>query len=260
MNKILAFILLFIVWALPEEVLYSSPQEKIHPPVQQSTISVTGRLYLEKHGQEEWLVLHSRDAQAYLIKGELIEELKDSLLELGEDNLVSVRGNQDGRSNISCERFYRYKYNKSGKKELKKEIRCIRYHNLDITEILFAKKSDEEIPPPEEDTEQKKRLLTNERNVRALQPAIIGEIYGKIESVNVKSPIKTIEIANRDQSSPLRKIILIISPDTRIVKNIDEEEPITLTPAALKTGQEVIVMYSRDELKSEALLITITKE
>jgi hypothetical protein len=228
---------------------------------EQPPISVVGRLALEKPGEEESLVLHAKDAKTYLIIGNLKEKLKDSLIELGQNNLISIMGNQDGRYNVACERFYKYEYNKQREKELKTDTRCIRYYFLEATEILFAKKSDEEIPPPKRDTKEEESLIAKSRSrERNIAPKIVGEIYGTISSVNLKSPIKTIEIANRDKENPLKKIILIISGDTRIVKKIGEQEPMTLSDKALKPKQEVTTVYTRDEQKREAIAITITKE
>lgn len=235
-------------------------QTELKPLHGRPIISVVGRLAPEKHGEEEWLVLHAKNAETYLIIGDLREKLKNSLLELGENNLVFVTGNQDGRSAVSCERNYQYEENKKGERELKIDTKCIRYYNLEVTDILFAKKSDEEIPPPKRDIEEERRLTKGIGQEQPLIPPIVGEIYGRVSSVNLKSPIKTIKVTNRDKDSPLKKITLIISPDTRIAKKIAEEEPIALSAGALKAGQEVTAVYSRDEFKSEALFITITKE
>jgi hypothetical protein len=224
-----------------------------------NTISVLGRLSSEKHDPEEWLVLHAKNAETYLITGSLGEKLKNSLLELGENNLVSVTGIRDGRSHISCDQSYKYEYNKKGERELKIDTKCIRYYDLGVTQILFAKKSDEEIPPPKRDIEEERRLTKRTGQQSLIQP-IVGEIYGVVSFINLKSPIKTVEIANRDKDSPLKKITLIISPDTRIAKKIGEEEPMAFGVNALRAGQEVTCMYSRGELKSEALFITITKD
>lgn len=228
-------------------------------PPQRPIISVLGRLALEQHGEEEWLILHAKDAQTYLIIGSLREKLKSLLLELEEKNLVSLRGNQDLRSNVVCERTYQYEDNKKGERILKIQTQCIPYYHLEVTQILEAKISDEEIPPPKREIEEEKRL-TKQIAAPDLMPALIGEIYGKIKKINLKSPIKTIEVENRDKDSPLKQITLIISPGTQIVKKIGQEEPMTLRLEALKAGQEVTCIYSRDEFKSEALFITITKE
>jgi hypothetical protein len=232
-------------------------QTERRPLPERPIISVVGRLALEKHGKDEWLVLHAKNAETYLITGNLIEKLKNSFLELGQNNLVSVTGNQDGRSRLICEQSSQYEYNKRGERELKISAKCIRYYNLEVAQILFAKKSDEEIPPPKRDTEAEKMTI-RDAGQQTLMPVAIGEIYGIVSSINLKSPIKTMEINNQDKGSPIKKITLIISPDTRIAKKIGEEEPITLRAEALKVGQKVTAVYSRSEFKAEALFITIT--
>ena len=88
------------------------------------SISITGRLALEKHGKREQLILHAKDGQAYLIKGLLSKKLKDVLSDLGEKNLVSVTGTQDGRSNVSCIESRKYEYDQEGRKRLMVNIKC----------------------------------------------------------------------------------------------------------------------------------------
>jgi len=228
---------------------------------EQPIISVEGRLVLEKHGQEDWLVLHAKNAETYLIIGEFKEKLKNSLLELGKGNLISVTGKSGGRSKLSCEQNYQYKLNKEGQRELAAESKCIWYYNLGVTQLLFAKKSDEEMPPPKRDIEEEKRMTARDgQNQGLTMPLITGEIYGKITSVNLKSVVKAVEVANRDKDSPLKNIALVITPGTQIAKKIGKEEPMFLKDGALKAGQEIIAVYSRSEFKSEALFITITKE
>lgn len=246
--------LLFLFFILP---LYSGYSQTESPPPKITVTSVEGRLATEKHGQEEWLVLHAKDAATYLIAGNLKEELKNTLLELGKDNLVSLTGNQDGRSNVSCEQSYQYEAKEKGKKELKVSTRCIRYYILEATRIVSTKKSAAEIPPAKRDIEEERRLTKTLRQQPLISP-IIGEIYGKITALNLKSPIKTIEVANQNKESSVKNLILVISPDTRIVKKIGQEEPLGLRPDALKIGQRVTAVYSKGELKTEALFITIT--
>jgi hypothetical protein len=237
-----------------------SVQAESRPLHQRPTISVLGRLALEQSGQKERLVLHAKNAETYLIKGNLIQELKNLLSEFGENHLVFVTGKQDGKSSVVCEYFRKYEYDDKGEGKFKTDVKCIRYWNLEVIQVLFAKKSDEPIPPPKREIEEERRLIAG-KNILALEPPVItGEIYGKVISVNLKSPIKTIEIANRDKSSPIKDIILMITPDTRIVKKIGEQEPMALAPEALRSDQEVTAVFFRDEFKSEALYITITKE
>jgi hypothetical protein len=248
----LSFLFVFIFLIIGVYAQTESPALK-----EPSVISVEGRLSTEQHGQEEWLVLHAKDAKTYLVKGDLKEELRNKLLELGTDNLVSVTGNQDARSNVSCEQSYQYESKEKGKQELKVSTKCIRYYNLEVTQVIFAKKSDQDLPPPQRDIAEERRLTKGLGQQPLLSP-IIGEIYGKITAVNLRSPIKTLEVTNLDKNSPLKNITLVVSPDTRIAKKIGQEEPMGLRPDALKVGQKVTVVYSKGELKTEALFITIT--
>jgi len=223
-----------------------------------SDLVIEGCLTLEKHGQNNWLVLHARDAQTYLLKGALSEKLKKMLLGLGKNNLVSITGKLNG-SSISCKESYQYETRDKGKKELKASRICIRYYKLWVAQILSAKKSSEEMPPPKRAPEEEKKL-SRPLQQRPLVLPVMGEVYGEIAEVNLKSPVKTIVIASQDKANPRKNITLILSPDTRIAKKIGQAEPLVLLPEALKTGQRVTIVYSRDEFKSTALLITVTKE
>jgi len=248
--------LCFISLALAQET------EKPQQP-QPRTISVVGRLAVEKHGQQqqdEELILHAKNSQTYLITGKLVPELKKKLAEIGEHNLTFLTGNQDGRTNVSCERTQKYETDVKGKQELKIDVRCIRYYHFEATQIIFVKKSMAGIPEPKRDLEEERRMLKVNPDPQGLIPAMTGEIYGRITAVNFNAPIKTIEVANRDRNDPLKAVTLIISPDTRIAKNIAENEPMALGANALKIGQDVTAVYSRTEYKTEALFITITKE
>ena len=69
-----------------------------------------------------------------------------------------------------------------------------------------------------------------------------------------------IELANADKDSPLKKISLVLSPDTRIALALPEKEPVGVGLKALKKGQQVTAVYTRTELKSTAQFITITSE
>jgi len=251
------WVLFFPVYILGASLAYSQTQPA--SLAEEPTVSIVGRLALEKHGQQEWLVLHAKDAQTYLLTGNFSEKLKNTLWELGKKNLVSLTGILNGKSNISCAQSSQYKYNEKGKRVLTTDTACIRYYHLEATRIDSAKESDEEMPLAQRYTEEERRMSAN-RMTQGLTPLITGEIYGKITSANLKSPIKTITVANQDKDSPIESITLIITADTRIVEKIGEKEPLALRTDALKTGQSVTAVFSKDELKTEALLITITKE
>lgn len=255
-EKMLAKLFLFIFFFfLP--ALYVQAENK--PLRQQPVVTVLGRLALENHSGKEQLILHAKNAETYLVIGNLIEKLKSSLKETGNNNMVSVTGNKDGRNNLSCQRSYKYEYDIKGERTLKIDAKCIRYHYLEITQILSIEQSDEQIPLPKRDIGEERRLLTI-RETQGAEPLITGEIYGKIKSINLKSPVKTIMITNRDKTSPLKKITLLITSNTRIARKIGEEDPMMLSPKALKPGQEITAVYLRDALKSEALFLTITKK
>lgn len=232
---------------------------KILQPHEWPVLTTSGRLVLEKHGEEEWLALRSKDAEAYFIKGELVRKLKDLLLDLGEYNLVTVSGKQDGSSNVSCRNTYQF--DAEGNRKI--ETQCIRYYNLEVTKIIDTKKSDEEIPAPKRDIEEERKARSfalSQLQKEGLVQIVTKE--GTISSINLRSPIKTIEITYQDKDNQLRKEVLLISPNTRIAKkNIaDDKEPMYLSVNSLQSGQKVTAVYSRDERKSEALFITITKE
>ena len=225
-------------------------------------VTVLGRLGLEKHGEEEWLVLHSKEAETYLVIGNLREKLKNYLIELGQNNLVSVIGKGDKEGSpavISCKN--KYGFDRKGEKII--DSQCIRYYNLEVVQIAEAKKSDEEIPPPKRDTAEEakaKKLASAQFKKEGLTQIV--EIQGTISKLNLRFPIKTIEIKHRDKDNQEIKSVLLIGPNTTIAKRSDvaDKEPMHLSRNALRVGQEVNVVYSRSELKSEALFITITKE
>jgi len=244
------------IWAADE----SKPiQIKILQPDEWPVVTTLGRLVLEKHGEKEWLVLHAKDAKTYIIKGGFVEKLRSLLLDLGKDNLVTVTGKQDGSYDISCHNIY--KFDAKGNKII--DTQCIRCYNLGITQIIEAKKSDEKMPPPKRDIGEEKKVMMNA--LSGLQKEGLVQILtkeGTISSINLRSPIKTIEITYQDKDNQLRKEVLLLSPNTRIAKkNIaDDKEPMYLSVNSLQSGQRITAVYSRDERKSEALFITITKE
>lgn len=222
------------------------------------SISVVGRLTLEKHGEGEWLILHGKDTITYTIKGDLAEKLKDLLLNLGETNLVSVNGNKNKLpGTLHCSRSYRF--DDEGNRIM--DTRCISHYDLEVTQIIEAKKSDEEMPPPKRNVSaEQEAKRTALRPHQGLTPTVIGEIQGTISSVNLKSPLKTVEITNQDLNNPLRKIVLLINSSTRIVKKLGDEEAIPTSARTLRKNQKVVAQYARDEFKNAALFITVLHE
>ena len=89
-------------------------------------------------------------------------------------------------------------------------------------------------------------------------PEVVGEFFGEVVELNLRSPIKTITIQNDDENDPLQQLILVINDKTVIArKGIGEEEGMLLTYKALEQGQNLSVIYSRSETQTKALTITI---
>jgi len=218
-----------------------------------NSISVSGRLALsqEKEGN---IILQGKDAKAYLLEGELLEQLKNLLGELGEKNIVTLKGLPTDSYNVICNNAY--KTDAEGKRIL--ETQCLRYYHLKVNQIVEANISDENMPPPERDLEAERS--TKQSSLLPRQSII--QIKGKISALNlIRSAVKTVEITFNDKDNQVIKKTLLLSQNTRVAKkNADTGEPLYLNIDSLKVGQEVAVGYSRDESKSEALFITITKE
>jgi hypothetical protein len=71
---------------------------------------------------------------------------------------------------------------------------------------------------------------------------------------------KTFEIQALDKTSSIKTLTVIITASTRIVKHIKDTEPSPLLPENLQIGQRVTVVYTRNEIRTEALFITVTKD
>lgn len=224
------------------------------------TISVSGRLVLKPGKKQDKLLLHSQDAKTYLIKGELVEKLKNLLLDLGENNLVSLAGVRHGLYDISCRNAY--SFDSEGKKTI--DTQCIRCYHLKVTQISEAKVSDEKMPPAERDAEEEKKTrisVLSHLQQQDLMQMRRGEIKGKVSSLNLRSPVKTLEVNFRDKDNQLINKTFLLSSNTRIAKgSADNTEPIYLTLNSLRTGQEVAIVYLQDERKTEALFITIIND
>ena len=220
--------------------------------------SVIGRLSLEQHGEDQWLVLHAKNSDTYLVTGKLQQDLKQTLAELGENNLFFLTGTLTGQSNVSCSQKNSFEYDNKGKKIKISDTVCIRYFIFDVFEVLSSRVSEEKIPDPKREIAEERRLI--KQSAAELTPAAHGEFFGTITAVSIQSPIKVIELANADKDSPLKKISLVLSPDTRIALALPEKEPVGVGLKALKKGQQVTAVYTRTELKSTAQFITITSE
>lgn len=221
-------------------------------------ITALGRLTSEPSGENPRLALRGKDAKIYYLEGGLNEKLRGLLLELGSDNLISVSGINDGSYSSSCTTTYTT--DEKGKKNI--EARCFRSYKLIVTRINEAKKSAEELPPIERDIREEQRVKASAiSRAQTQNPAQVGQIKGIITAVNFRAAIKTIKIAFRDKdNAPLSKT-LIVNPSTYVAKKQPESEGMTqITINSLRKGQEVSIGYARDERKTEALFITITKE
>ncbi|MDD5347780.1 MAG: hypothetical protein PHT59_04115 [Candidatus Omnitrophica bacterium] len=240
-----------------EQISRPGPAEQ--PARQQGLVRVTGRLITQGDGQDEWLVLHARNGQLYRITGDLAKTLGGVLSTRGQKNLVTVAGFPDDRSLAPCSSSSTYEYNDKGEQVLKTEVRCLQYFDLNCVELIENTVSDEEMAPALRDKAAEDQFRSTMPRANPVT-AIVGEIYGIIESVQLRGPVKTVTVRNRDTASSLKKISLILEPQTRIVRKIGFAEPIGLSPNALEAGKEVTVVYARDERKTVASFITITKE
>ncbi|HRZ14045.1 MAG TPA: hypothetical protein P5110_00915 [Candidatus Omnitrophota bacterium] len=220
---------------------------------------IEGRLILEQRGDTQRLIVHGRNARAYLPEGPLLEELKKLRVALGEKNLVVLTGTLDGNYTISCDRINDYGSDEKGTPEVKTAITCYRYYAFRVEKIVSSSVSPETISPPERDSQQENKALKMISR-EELTPPVYGEIAGKIKKINLRSPVKTLEIANSDAQSELKTITLIIGTRTRIAKNTGSGEPTVMFAEQLRPGQQVTATYSRSETKTEGLFITVTKE
>lgn len=212
-----------------------------------------GRLclcFLDEPGKE-WLYLHSSSGKAFRIKGELKEELKKAISDLGEENFVSIAGKEHNSSVSKCATTY--DYDSSGRRTRMETI-CVTYYDLEVTEILNlnAEESGHGLSPLERNVFMEKRITDR---ISAQPPqlpwSVTGEMEGKILSANIRTPIKTIKVAGKD-----KEMHFIIKPSTRIVKIMDGEI-VNLSVNSLKIRQKVFVIYRRYEDKTEADIITI---
>ncbi|MFA5090169.1 MAG: hypothetical protein WC510_03925 [Candidatus Omnitrophota bacterium] len=244
----------------PAVPVSSKPTSPVSARPAVKTEYLTGRISLDKTTKTEKLILVTKDAKAYMLTGVLSENIKQSLAETGKNNLFTVEGKLNGMSNVFCEKTYKYIPNPKGKKDLKVAARCIRYYHLEVTRVVSAKKSCEVIPPPKRDTEEEDRLL-KVPETQNITPLVTGEIQGKISALNLKTPVKNLEITNRNKQSAIKKITLLIDSQTRIVRKNERSEPVAAGVNTLKEGQEVAAVYcTKDDLTNQGLFITITKE
>jgi len=241
----------------------NTKQPAVAAPAKDVQIQVSGKVSVEKmQNNKDRIWFTDLQGKSYRLSGELSGELKDKFAKLGENNLFSLKITPDGKYSLSCEKTQTYVFNDKNEKTLQVDAKCIRAYFARIDAVVSAKRSDKPGPEPIRDTTEEHNLIVSATPHKSaiINPFTIGEIYGKISEITLNSAFKTLTVTNRDSSDALKKISVIITQNTRIVKKIGAAEPIILLPNALSVGQEVTVAYARDELKNEALFITITKE
>lgn len=222
-------------------------------------ITVAGRLYFDKRGTEELLVLHGRDKKAYLVSGALSIQLATIARQKKDAHIVELTGLLDPAKTIrNCDSRNDLKYNDKGEQVINRTSTCIRYFHFEPRIIVSCVDSDAALPELERDTLAEMQMRSSPP-VGDLKPAIIGEIYGTIKQINLRSPLKTVEIKNSDPKSALKSVTVVITAKTRIARAVAGKEPVLMIPENLKAGQPVIVMYDKNEVRTEALSIAVTK-
>ncbi len=222
--------------------------------------AISGRVSVQKQGTDEWIVLHGRDAKAYLITGPLREELHKIALEKNGHALVSLQGTLTGEHTASCEHTSTIASGDEGEKIRTTDIRCIKYSYYEAFSIVSVEESDEQLPPLQRDAQIESATARYGNAPPAAFSEVMGEIYGVIKACNTRAAVKTLEIANADAQSPLRSLTVILTSETRITKRIGGADPAPLLPQNLRPGQRVTVVYSRNEFRSKALYITVIRE
>lgn len=222
-------------------------------------ITVAGRLYLDKLGTEELLVLHGTDKKAYLVSGALSIQLAAIARQKKDAHIVELSGLLDPAQTIrNCDSRNDLAYNDKGEQVVNRTSTCIRYFHFEPRTIVSCVDSAVALPELEHDTLAEMHTRSAPP-VGDLKPAIIGEIYGTIRQVNLRSPLKTVEIRNSDTKSTLKSVTVVITAKTRIARAVKGKEPVPMMPENLKAGQQVVVMYDRNEIRTEALSIAVTK-
>ena len=225
----------------------------------QAATTITGNVSLQQHGQDEWVTLHGTDGKGYVLTGDLLAPLKKITQEKPAFNLVTVTGVLSTKNTISCERKRNLTASSNNQQQLQEDVICVRYYYFEPRQILSVAESTTPLPPLARDSMRETQMLAHQP-APSPTPAITGEIYGTITESNFRSPIKNIVVKNREQNSLIPSLTIIITADTRVVKNIGTTQPVSLPADSLTPGQHVTVMYSTNEIRTEALYITITKE
>jgi hypothetical protein len=236
---------------------------KILKPEEWPIIKTSGRLSIEKQGNQEYLIFQAAaDGQLYTVRGKFTDSLKDLLSSLGKDNIVSIVGEKGQRSVLSCSN--NYSFDDKGNKKV--ESKCFAYYDLQVIKFSDARQSKEALPSPKRDTaEEAKIIKTTPSDLQGTGMLQYITIAGAvIESLNLRSPIKAMVISYKDKNGEVIKKTLLINTNIRIVKkNAAGSEERNFTDVginSLEEKQEITVIFIKDELKSEAVVITITKE
>ena len=144
----------------------------------------------------------------YAVVGTLREKLKNEVLSLGDNNLVSVIGDRGQFPKSHFPKYQlstkKFRVNAEGtKKEV--EVYCINFYRLEVTEIIEVKTSDEKMPSPKRDVEEEEKQMQQalrdlDKFAEAINPPGPKEIEGTISSINVLSPVKTVTITPNDSN------------------------------------------------------------
>jgi hypothetical protein len=226
-------------------------------------IVISGRIIEENENLEKKFILYGNDGQMYSIQTGDFGMVKETLQKFGDKNMVSIEAVPEGKTDTSCTQTRQPIYNKDGQKEFKTDVACIPYQRLLAANIISSAASEQAMPEPKRDIKAEQKLIDsikNPFNNQHIAPPIIGELYGKISSINLRASVKTITVQNRDAASSIKSLTFAITGNTRVVINSGIEQPRPLNLERLRAGQSVTVSYSQDEQKTLALYITVTKE
>ena len=258
-NILYSFLIIYLSSWIP--ISYADTTLASTKPDKKKELTVSGRVNLQEKPDKNHLVISCVDGNSYELYGQLSGTLETKAKELGMNNLFSLQIILDGRNRVSCEKSQTYVYNEENERTSKVTAHCIRYGLAEIKAILTEELSSKPLPQPIEDLEAEAKIIAEQTpGKNSAVGYVLGEIYGSIAEANINTPMQTITVVNKNKTSSLKQLVLLITGNTQIFKKIGAEEPIVLLPDALRRGQELTVVYSRDELKNEALYITITKE
>jgi len=211
------------------------------------SIKVTGRLSQDLRLSKEMLFLTAKDSETYLIQGDLVSNLKQALVDLGENNIVSVAGVKDGRQEVTCNNKY------SLDKEKKPiDSKCVRSYLLKVTQIIETKTSEEQFPEPKRDSkEESKAESLAAAGASPVKPyGLIQRINREavVTSVNLKSVVKTVGIKFTGEDGKSYEETLIITSETQflMVNKLDKNKPMPASINSLKPKQKVSVLYTLD--------------